>query len=407
MMKTFGLSILAGVGVMISCSHVPLWAQMSLPGEQRTNGKDVEAVFEPQRLVLQKSTAVIYEGSRNFINGVVMSADGWILTKASEIEGKEDLTVRVDDKQWGEVKVMDVNSIWDLALLKIDAEGLVPMKWASSSEIEQGSWVITSSTSSRARRRISIGIISANAREIEGGSPVVMGVALEEVKEGLKIAEVSEKTGAQEAGLKKGDVITKFEGASVVKREELIDKIKLFVPGDKVKLEILRDGKTLDAPSPKHQTPPAPQPPHPSNTRNANKPPSYSHPKPAKPRPHHSSPHADPRTHHDSTTKIHKTSHPPHHPKPPKPPLRRDQEKPAPHPPANPPQPAAAESSIHPPHHAAASPAAHSPDTKYPAHPYLPHNADTPPHSGEYSDCNKDTSFPAHPRHPFPTSQDR
>lgn len=232
---------------MISCSHLPLWAQVSLAGEQRTNGKDVEAVFEPQRLVLQKSSAVIYDGYKSIVNGVVMSSDGWILTKASEIEGKNDLSVRVDDKKWGDVKVISVNSIWDLALLKVDAEGIAPLKWADSSKTEQGSWVVTSSTTSRTRRRISIGVISANAREIEGGSPVVMGVGLEEVEGGLKIAEVSEKTGAQKAGLKKGDVITKFEGVAVLKREDLIDKIKLFIPGDVVKLKILRDGKSLDA----------------------------------------------------------------------------------------------------------------------------------------------------------------
>jgi len=244
-MKTFGMSLMAGVSLLVSCGQLPLWAQASLPGEQRVNGKDFEATFEEQRLVLQKSSAVIYDGYKSIVYGVVMESNGWILTKASEIAEKKDQVVRVDQEKYEDVEVVLLNSEWDLALLKVDAENLTPVKWAESSKVIQGTWVVTNGSTSRSRRRLTVGIISAKAREIKGHSPVVMGITLEEVEEGLRIGEVSKDTGAEKAGLKKGDVITKFEGLPVLKREKLVDRVRDYSPGDKVNIEIKREDKTL------------------------------------------------------------------------------------------------------------------------------------------------------------------
>ncbi|GAA5497156.1 hypothetical protein Rhal01_03346 [Rubritalea halochordaticola] len=245
MMKTFGLGAVASLSLLLSCSNLPLWAQASLPGEQRTNGYDVEAAFEPQRQVLQGSSAVFYTGRKNFLYGVVMSEDGWILTKESDIHGAQDLSVRVDKNKYTEPKIMAKDGRWDLALVKIDAEGLTPVTFAESSAIPQGSWVIGNGSSSRANRRVSIGIISAKSRKIDGAAPVVMGVQLEEVENGLKINDVTADTGAAKAGLLKGDIITKFEGDTVLKRESLIEKILDNIPGDKVEVEYLRGGQKM------------------------------------------------------------------------------------------------------------------------------------------------------------------
>ena len=73
-------------------------AQGGLPADQRINGKRVWAAFEPHREILQRSSAVIYTDERARVKslyGTVVSEDGHILTKASEIEGKSHLSVRI------------------------------------------------------------------------------------------------------------------------------------------------------------------------------------------------------------------------------------------------------------------------------------------------------------------------
>lgn len=240
MMKTFGLGAITSISLLLSCSNLPLWAQASLPGEQRTNGHDVEAAFEPQRQVLQASSAVFYDGYKSIVYGVVMSTDGMVLTKASEIQNIENLYIRIGDQRYDNFKVLAKDGRWDLALIQVEADNLFPITLAENSDLPQGSWVISNGSTSRANRRVSIGIVSANSREIKGVAPVVMGVSLEEVEKGLMVKEVSPNTGAEKAGLTKGDIIIKFEGDNVLKRESLIDKILNKMPGDKVEIEYLR-----------------------------------------------------------------------------------------------------------------------------------------------------------------------
>lgn len=61
--------------------------------------------------------------------------------------------------------------------------------------------------------------------------------------EGVYITEVSDASAAQEAGLKKGDVVTKFDGKKVTKMSELQEAISQHSPGDKVSLAYTRDKK--------------------------------------------------------------------------------------------------------------------------------------------------------------------
>ncbi len=62
--------------------------------------------------------------------------------------------------------------------------------------------------------------------------------------EGVYVTEVSDASAAQEAGLKKGDVLTKFDGKKVTKMSELQEAISQHSPGDKVSLTYSRDKKT-------------------------------------------------------------------------------------------------------------------------------------------------------------------
>jgi S1-C subfamily serine protease len=136
-----------------------------------------------------------------------------------------------------------------VALLRVEADDLVPVNWVEGAEPGHGTWVVSNGSTSRLRRRVRVGIISANAREIGGGTaPVVLGVELKIDEERLSIRGVQEKSGAQEAGLKEGDVIREADGKKVSKVEDLQEVLKGKEPGDFLKVLIERDGeeKTYD-----------------------------------------------------------------------------------------------------------------------------------------------------------------
>ncbi|GAA4433422.1 trypsin-like peptidase domain-containing protein [Pontibacter saemangeumensis] len=64
---------------------------------------------------------------------------------------------------------------------------------------------------------------------------------------GVYIIDVSENSGAKEAGLQGGDVITAINDVNVPKSSRLLEQIARYRPGDKVKVTYLRDGKEKTA----------------------------------------------------------------------------------------------------------------------------------------------------------------
>ena len=239
---------------LMSCTQVPLFGQDSLSGELRMNGKQVEAAFEAQRNILQKSSAVIYRNRKPIAYGVIMSPEGHILVKHSELFElseekkntlKDGMSVIVDTGRYPEMKLLSSDTVWDLAIIKIDAKDLTPAEWITQSDIDQGTWVITNGSSSKKNRRVNIGIISAHAREIKGAPPVMLGLGLKSLKEdkGVEIMRVADNSGAKEAGVLKGDIFKNFDGKDVSTKEEIVDIIREKKPGDFVEVELLRKDK--------------------------------------------------------------------------------------------------------------------------------------------------------------------
>jgi len=219
-----------------------------LEGELRLNGKETWKAFDPVREVLQKSSAVIYDGWKSIAYGVIVSSDGYLVTKASEIEGVKELSVRVNREHFKKVKVVSSTVEWDVALLKVEAQGLPVIEWAEP-EPTHGTWVVSNGSTTRRDRRLRVGIISANARKVgEGRAPVVLGVTLDTSgeEEGLPVKEVQEDSGASEAGLKSGDVILEMEGREVRSMKDLQELLGSKEPGDKIQIRLKREGEDVE-----------------------------------------------------------------------------------------------------------------------------------------------------------------
>ena len=65
---------------------------------------------------------------RRVAYGTIVGADGWILTKASEIP--DDPSCKLADGRICLARVTGVDLAYDLALLKIDVQGLTAVEWS-------------------------------------------------------------------------------------------------------------------------------------------------------------------------------------------------------------------------------------------------------------------------------------
>jgi serine protease Do len=65
-------------------------------------------------------------------------------------------------------------------------------------------------------------------------------------RDGAFVAAVNDKSAGERAGLKPGDVIVTVDGRHIGDTRQLIDTISATPPGEKVKLGVIRDGKTIE-----------------------------------------------------------------------------------------------------------------------------------------------------------------
>ena len=236
-----------GLVAVLTALAQPVFAQ-GLPAEQRINGKLVQEAFEPQREILQLSSAVIYTDEKSRIKsvyGVVVSQTGHVLTKASEIEAHDHLSLRIGSELFTEVEVIGLDPDWDLAMLKVSSDKeFLPVVLSEEEDVHQGHWVVSNGSASRSNRRVRVGIVSAVTHAINTG--VILGVQFgSSDEEKLKIEKVSEGDGAAKAGLKKGDVLLSAGGVELEERADLVKFLKGKNPGEKVAVEVMRGNKKL------------------------------------------------------------------------------------------------------------------------------------------------------------------
>ncbi len=108
---------------------------------------------------------------RGLGSGVIVSEDGYILTNNHVIEGADEITVTLEDgseyaaKLIGRDPAGNTVSGTDLAVLKIDAEGLPVLPFGDSDVLEVGEWVIAIGTPLEFSQTVTRGIVSAKGRD--------------------------------------------------------------------------------------------------------------------------------------------------------------------------------------------------------------------------------------------------
>jgi len=219
----------------------------TLPSEQRKTNKLMQATLSPVQKYLQESSAVFYDSQKRvpFVYGTIVSQEGLILTKASELDNVGEFYVRVGKERYKETTVLSKNESWDLALVKIEAEELTPVKLDGSSEVSLGTWTVSNGASDRKIRRPRPGIISANRRQIKGERGI-LGIVFKMEDDKITITKVVEESGAEKAGLKKDDLIIGMEGKDLSDDKEFKKEMKEKFAGDSITLKIQRGDEILD-----------------------------------------------------------------------------------------------------------------------------------------------------------------
>jgi len=219
----------------------------TLESELRMNGVRMHSIVVQAQQSLQECSAVMYDGRKEIAYGIVISEDGYLLSKWSELKNAKELKVRIDDQLYEEVNLVSGDTRWDVCLCKVSATGLHPVDFVDQESIEEGTWVIANGVTDRSNRRPMIGIISAPAREIfpEGG--VVLGIKITEQKGAVIAEEVDENSGAFQSGIRKNDKILKLNDSLLKKQDDLVEFMKDRKIGDKIVVTYERKGKQSKA----------------------------------------------------------------------------------------------------------------------------------------------------------------
>ena len=113
-------------------------------------------------------------GGRNRVaqslgSGVVVSADGYILTNNHVVgDAQAQVSVVLPDKRELRAKIIGVDEMTDIALLKIDARGLAVLPWGDSSKLKVAEWVLAIGNPFQLNQTVTLGIVSALGRSLGG-----------------------------------------------------------------------------------------------------------------------------------------------------------------------------------------------------------------------------------------------
>ncbi|MCI8870324.1 MAG: trypsin-like serine protease [Lawsonibacter sp.] len=250
--------------------------------------------------------------------GIVLTEDGYVITNAHVVQDAQMVTVELHNQVRYSASLVGYDLKEDLAVLKIEAEGLAPAQFGDSSLLRVGDQVSAIGNPLGYTMTMTPGIISAVDREVEmegnrmyllqtsaainfgnsggallndrgqvvgvttvkivssDGSAEALGFAIptervkyvvdqliagEEIKTprlgitllqkpagppGLEVAEIEPWSDAAVQGLRIGDRIVAADGISVSTNRELARIKDLHRVGDRLLLEVLRDGETLE-----------------------------------------------------------------------------------------------------------------------------------------------------------------
>ena len=100
-------------------------------------------------------------------SGVIISPDGYIVTNNHVVENAQDITVTLNDKREFPATVVGTDPQTDLALIKIECDGLPTLAFGNSDNVRIGEWVLAVGNPFNLTSTVTAGIVSAKARNLD------------------------------------------------------------------------------------------------------------------------------------------------------------------------------------------------------------------------------------------------
>ncbi len=207
--------------------------------------RSVLAEWRPLVKTARESTVRIMRDNRQIAFGTIVSADGYALTKASEVS-KDGIECEFHDGRIVSAKVIDKLESYDLALIKLEATGLTPANFA---EHDAAIGLLVAAVGVD-EDPLATGIISIAARSLSDKGKGALGIRFatdkDESQKGVIVGEVLPACPAELAGLKEGDLILTINGTEVDFPFQLQKVVSGMKPGDSVKVRYSRGDKEAD-----------------------------------------------------------------------------------------------------------------------------------------------------------------
>ncbi len=99
-------------------------------------------------------------------SGVIISADGYIVTNNHVVDGADELTVTLNDNSEYSARIIGADKTTDLALIKIDGKNLPAISISDSDNLKVGEWVLAVGNPLGLNNTVTAGIVSAKARSL-------------------------------------------------------------------------------------------------------------------------------------------------------------------------------------------------------------------------------------------------
>ena len=128
-------------------------------------GNDFFRRFFKDRMPQQRQRPYMQKGLGS---GVIVSADGYILSNNHVVSKADKVTVKLADRREFEAKVVGTDEKTDVAVLKINAKNLPVADIGDSNAIAVGQWVLAIGNPFGLSQTVTAGIISAKGRSYVG-----------------------------------------------------------------------------------------------------------------------------------------------------------------------------------------------------------------------------------------------
>lgn len=242
---SFWLRHSAALFLFVSFSAFADSPRPTLPPEQRTNGsKTLTALSSLEPLTLACTARIESVLGRSICTATIVGADGYLLTKASEVPELEKVRVRFADGRTAALREVHRDVKIDLVLAQaVGITGLPAVSFASSKSLTLGQWLCSTADTGREPR---IGIVSARRRSIPGAG-AALGIRMDDkaTKEvqGVRIIGIASESPAEAAGLREGDVLIRIAGEVVAQFKRVHELVNTRQPGEVIEVHYLRKDK--------------------------------------------------------------------------------------------------------------------------------------------------------------------